>query len=90
MAGQVLFIPPKANKGLANSDPRRRRAQYAAAAKKWLPWEILRFCGSFIDEAHVARTTGRMYHGFLEMMRASCVRLIATATPLQHTPKASF
>lgn len=90
MAGQVLFIAPKSNKGLAASDPRRRRGPYPAAAKKWLPWEKLAFMATFIDEAHVGRTTGRTFHGFMEMMRASHVRLLATATPLQHTPKASF
>lgn len=90
MAGQVLFIAPKSNPGLATSDPRRRRGPYVAASKKWCPWEMLKFLGTFIDEAHIGRTTGRTFHGFMEMMRASHVRILATATPLQHTPKASF
>lgn len=88
MAGQVLFVAAKDSKGLATSDPRRHRGGYDTAKQKWLPW-AKRFLGTFIDEAHVARTTGRAFHGFLEMARASHIRLLATATPLQHTPKVS-
>lgn len=89
MAGKVFYCEPNKNKGSASSEPRKRKTCYPASARKFLPWEKCRFSGTFIDEAHIARTPGRMFVGFSAMMGASAARILATATPLQHTPKVS-
>lgn len=87
MAGRVFYCELNKNKGSASSERRKQKHCYAACARKFLPWEICKFNATIVDEAHTARTVGRMFVGFAEMMRSSHVRVLATATPLQHTPK---
>lgn len=89
MAGKVYYCEANKNKGAASSEPRKKKFCFATCAHKFLPWTKCRFNGTFIDESHLARTVGRMFTGFSEMMLASNVRVLATATPLQHTPKVS-
>lgn len=89
MAGKVMWCDPAYNKGSATSDPRAYKEAYEAAAKSYLPWTMTRYNGCFIDEAHISRTIGRAFFGFFAMMLASHMRVLATATPLQHTPTVS-
>lgn len=87
MAGKAFFTDAAHNKGLPTSALRAKRGGYNKMTNH-LPWEVTEWTAVIVDEAHIARTTGRVYHGLNAMMRAARVRLLATATPLQHTPKA--
>lgn len=88
MAGKALYCDVAKNKGLAISDRRRQKPGYPGLARTILPWVKCEFSVCVIDEAHIARTPrGRLYVGLSEMMHVSQARILATATPLQHTPK---
>lgn len=90
MSGKVMWCDAAHNRGFPTSSSRTRKSCYRQAADDYLPWEKTGYTGCFIDEAHVARSpVGRVFAGFNEMMLASHVRVLATATPLQHTPKVS-
>lgn len=86
LTGKAFFTDAAHNKGLPTSEPRARRGGYDKIAS-YLPWEVTEWTAVIVDEAHIARTTGRIYHGINAMMDAAYARLLATATPLQHTPK---
>ncbi|KAF7965368.1 hypothetical protein HWV62_44115 [Athelia sp. TMB] len=85
MAGKVYRFAKAEHKGFATTKERNRSGSYNSW-KRHLPWELDWNC-VIVDEAHVARTVGRLFHGLNKVLGQAAVKLLATATPLQHTPK---
>ncbi|KAF7974464.1 hypothetical protein HWV62_12104 [Athelia sp. TMB] len=85
MASKAYSFAKPAHKGYATSKERIRKQNYSPM-KSWLIWER-KWCTVVVDEAHTARTVGRLFHGLNMLLGQSCVKLLTTATPLQHTPK---
>lgn len=86
----MLTTQAKANKDRALSDVHKPKAghQNHVAGCLWAP--SLKWVTATVDEGHQFRTANRNFHGLNCLLGNSYAKIIATATPLSHTPKVSI
>lgn len=77
----------KAGHNIKKATDEKRHVKHSRLENTCL-WSKRNFLTCTVDEGHAFRNINGAYYSVLELMKASLVRMISTATPLYTSPKA--